>query len=375
MLNEFKLFARVNESIENGMRADGGSYETHPFTGLDVIEAMDEASRMLIAEQTNVNEFIVGSDEIMVEAVLGTGEGIGVLSESILSSATNMLGKVVKKLIAMVQGLIAKIKAFFAKFTGNTNRWVELMERKINDSKATDVKYTMYQWDTSYLDSFGSNIEKIKADWEAKWSGNTYTGLIEKARAAFAKYNGKESGADTMSFEGMDDPKKALDQKDDVVVASVTSAMGCDGTTLNEALNSIVKKARGGAEKIEQDVVSNKGAMLAYVKGASKGISALEKCYTNALTALKNFDTAINKTSKISFEGEGEKNAVANAARTMLGDHIKAITSYTTAYHTAINQIGRHGTSLISDCAKEYMGALTKIAGGKAPKEEKPEKK
>ena len=370
MLNEFKLFARVNESIEYG-NSIGSSYEAHPFTGLDVIEAMDEASRILMAEQANVNEFIVGSDEIMVEAVMGSNAGIEALSESILSSAISMLKKVIGKLITMVKGLLVKIKAFFAKFTGKTDKWYSLMHTKVEDSKATDVKYTMYSWNTKYLDSFGSRLESIYNSWNSAWGGLKYTELLQKTKEVFKKYNGKDI-SDGIKVDDIPEPKVYMDKKDETVIAHVISAMDCDGTNLSEALSSIVKKARGGTDKIEHEVSSSKGAMLAYIKGASKGISALEKCYTKMLTSLNNFNTAIDKSSDIKFEGEGaEENKVANAVRTMFGDYIKAITSYTTAYHTAINQIGRYGTSLIGDCVKEYMGAMTKVAGGKAKDDKK----
>ena len=162
MLNEFKLFAAVNESVNNAALYEN-NIEPYPFTGLDCVDAMHEASYMIMSEAAAYDELSAGVDELLVEAVMTNPEAVDSLSESVLTTIGKAFKKIIDKLIAAVRGLIEKIKAFFAKFTGQTDKWLKIMEPKVNAAKDSDVKYSMYKWDEAFiLTGIKEGIGKMK---------------------------------------------------------------------------------------------------------------------------------------------------------------------------------------------------------------------
>lgn len=373
MLNEFKLFAAVNESVNNNSVESYSEIEAHPFTGLDCIQAMQECSYQILAEEAAQTEFFTEVNEMLVEAAMTDAYKLDVLSESAFTNMVKGLRNLLGKLIAMVRGLIEKIKAFFAKLFGKTDQWLKIMEPKINASKATDVKYMMWDWDEGYLSTgIQGVIKALRNDWATTYGKASYTKLVEKAKAAAKSNAGKEGleAKDIMGAEGMSDK---LGNINDTMVEALKKAGLGDGTSPREVINTAITKAHGGkSEKEEIEVSGKKAGYLAFIKGAKKLADGLEKEYAQTEKELRDFKSAVDRDPNISFENESDmKKGNASAVRSALATNINYYSKYTTQYINAINQLGNINTNAIRDCVSEYMNALTRVAGGKEKKEEK----
>lgn len=373
MLNEFKLFSAVNESVTNHtLYENSNDIAPHEFTGLDCVEAMQEASYVIMSEAAAYEEFSIAADELMVEAVMTNPVAVDALSESILTNIGKGVKRVFDKLISVVKGIIEKIKAFFAKFTGQTDKWLKIMEPKINAVSSSDVKYMMYNWDEKFiLDGIKAGIGKLKDDWKANYGSAKYTQLVEQAkRAAGGKQMAnKEVDADNIMKSG--ELNKELENIDEKMLGYIKAAIGTDGTTAQEAINASIKKAHGGdSEKSEIEVFPKKAQYIAFVRGSKKAITDLQNHYKDTLAELNNYKKAIDQSANISFEHEGDmKGGNAGAVRSALKTNIDYYVKFTTRFVNTMNTLGNINIGAIRDCAKEYMGALSKLAGTKEKKD------
>lgn len=382
MLNEFKLFASVNETVTKAKAADDSTLdesihiEPYPFTGLDCIQAMQEASVMIMEEAVDFKEFYVTTDELMMESAISGNNTINTLTEAALGNIGQKFKNLLDKLIGIVSGLIEKLKAFVAKFFGKTDQWLKIMEPKINASTKTEASHEMYDWDTKYmLDDIPAGIEALRKDWEAKYGRTSYQDMVNKARSIADRY-GKE---ENHSPSGIDLDKISEDHqnKGDKMRDAIIDAFGksnVDGADTKSVIDSLVVRAHGGKrDKDPVDVVSKKNDMLTYLKGAKKATDKLNIQLNDTLKALKDYRATLD-TSKVDFVDQDNMNSktVANI-RSALVSNVNMYSEYTTAYINAINQIGQLNLSMMQACSKDYMTALSKLVGGKAPKEDKAE--
>ena len=374
MLNEFKLFAAVNESVNNAALYEN-NIEPYPFTGLDCVEAMHEASYMIMSEAAAYDELSAGVDELLVEAIMTNPEAVDSLSESVLTNIGKAFKKIIDKLIAAVRGLIEKIKAFFAKFTGQTDKWLKIMEPKVNAAKDSDVKYSMYKWDEAFiLTGIKDGIGKMKEEWKKEYGAASYAKLVEKAKSLASK-NAKREEVDAgeLNVGGgqSKDLKEKLENISDRMLKSIQDNIGTDGTTPQEALNAVLKKAHGNvSEKEDIAVAPNKKSYLDFIRGAKKNITDLQNQYKDTLNELNKYKAEIDKTSNIAIAGENDmKGNAAAAARSALKTEIDYHVKFTTQYVNAMNTLGSINIGAIRDCAKEYMGALTALVNYKEKKD------
>ena len=379
MLNEFKLFASVNETVTKAKAAADGSnldesinIEPYPFTGLDCIQAMQEASVMIMEEAVDFKEFYTISDELMMEAAISGNGTIYTLTEAVVGNIGQKFKSLLDKLIKIVLGLIEKLKAFVAKFFGKTDQWLKIMEPKINASTKT-VDHEMYEWDTKYIiDTIPAGIESMRKEWETKFGKTSYQDMVNKARSVAEKYGKEENHAPVGMDE--DQSREGSENKGDKMRDSIIHIFGVDGSDIKSAVDDIVVKAHGGKrDKDTVSVNSKKADMINFLKGAKKATDKLNIQLNDTVKALKDYRATLD-TAKVDFVDQDEMNkSTLSNIRSALASKINMYSEYTTAYINAINQIGQLDLSMIQACSKDYMTALSKLVGGKAPKEDKAE--
>ena len=387
MLNEFKLFAAVNESIENGGMSSFesiSSIEPYSFGGMELEEAASFMNQEIMAEAVSYAEFSVGADEILSEAALMNPDKVAVLSENVFTNVLSALRKLIDKLIGMVKGLINKIKAFWYKFTGKRDKWIKLMEKKVTETKNSKFTYMMWEWDEGYLTStLPDSVNKLVATWKEKFAGTTFKQYIQIAKDVASTYGkgtkinekdeSKKDAYLTSAIEHKFNIKEGeREYSDEQMAKLITGDLGTNGNTVADAVNDIYKKAHSDkSEKTEINVESKRGSMLTFIKGCDAAIKKVQKAYDEDLKALADFKKELGGDTNISFEGQSDfTDGNANAIRGYLKARIDYLSRYTTAFHSVVSKASTINTNCLRDCAGEYMTALSKYAGTKEKKED-----
>ena len=152
MLNIFKLTDAISESAIGSTNIAG--IQPYEFIG-SMAECTAEFNYEVMSEAANFMEFYANSEEIMTEAAVMNPAAIDTLSESVFGKIKEGVTKFIDKIIAMVKGIVEKLKAFFFKLTGKTDKWLNIMKPKIKDAQgrrgSSEMTYEMHEWYVEYV--------------------------------------------------------------------------------------------------------------------------------------------------------------------------------------------------------------------------------
>lgn len=379
MLTTFTILNALSESANGFSSQSIGSIPAHPFTGLELTEAIGEGIQLVMDEAACYTEFSVAADELMVEAAITNPGAMDALSENIFATIAAGAKKFFDNLVKVVKGIIEKIKAFFAKFAGKTDKWVSIMKPKIAaaDRRPGNKELTaeMHEWNVEYITSgIQHGVSELFSVWKKDITPEEYSAFVEGIKNESKKFvdmdaNKFKTEQITSGSNGTDARNEKIANIGEDVLKALCEKLGVDGTDLPSAYAAIRKKANGG-DKVTVKYGSMTGFMLDAVEASKKTINAMEKSYNNYLKDLTKYKNATDKTSDIKLEDESKMpQGAAATLREKLRAEINYVVKTTSAYHGAIDSVRQINTGLVSDMTNEYISVLTKYSGAKVPKD------
>lgn len=383
-ISVFQLASALTES------AAVSNVPAFEFATDNLQECTGEMNYMIMAEAADYREIAVSTNELLAESAINNPGAVSALDENIFTTLKDGIIKFFNKIIAMVKGLIEKIKAFFYKMTGKTDKWVSIMEPKINEAKRKtgygDVSAERYNWDTKYVmtdmmagvgsmvDDWRSAVGAMKSDKDVSLLAD----YVRDVRQSSAGYKGEDADSDktkTAVKHYEDNAKASQDELESFKKSfndTVAKAMGVSGSDLNTVWAEVTKKAHGGTnEKTERKYGNEVDAMLGVIKKSKDTIDGLKKKYEAHLKHLTTFKDALEKAggNMDQFKSEDKLPAdMVRAARESFKAEYNKIMEITKSYETAMNTARQMNTSFVQDMTTEYMTLLTKFAGFKGKK-------
>lgn len=381
MLSVFSLTNAINESVAGfGSVADVEAYE---FVG-DLSESTFlEMNHEIMCEAVAINEFVGGAEEAMVEAAFNgaTEEKQYAMVENVFEQLLAGIKKFIDKIIAMVKGLINKLKAFFYKFTGKTDKWCSAMEKPIevaqNRHGASDFKYTMHKWDRDYILNKMSNGAKAVFDYTMENSDTVkdvkaYTSTWAGDLKTFAGKNPQDEDVQKKikSFDGV--AKNLDNQHEGNEKASIKNLAKCLDVSGVETLDAVwrdVEKKAVGTEKIEQAIYSDVENMFKTVKESKDTINKLKESYEKHLTKLADFRKKLEDIDRELKRVDKVPTNLVSACKDVINKNFKYVTDEIKFAETAVNNIRSKNLKYLQTMVSEYMGALSKFSGIKDKKD------
>lgn len=389
MISVFTLSQAVNESAARVV----DNVPAYEFATDNMDECAAEFQFALVNEASNLREFIAGTDEVLAEAVFSNPDSIDSLNENVFQTLKDGVIKFFNKIIAMVKGLIEKLKAFLYKLTGKTDKWLQIMEPKIKAAKNNkgygDVSAEMYNWNVAFItgtsgDSMAGGLESLVADWRARCDvvGKSGIGNFRSAvQDATTDVKGQDkvdadSGAASKKTESFDkEVKKWTDDLDKFKSKApdfIGTAWKIKATSNDVLLSELRKKATGGAEKTEKKFGGEVDKMIEALKNSSKTIEKVKSEYEKHLKHLTDFKANLEKQGdelgSLGKKGESIPTEIVRAATDAVKAQYNFAMEVTRTYETAMNSVRNLNTSLIQEMCTEYMAALGKFASFKGTK-------
>lgn len=379
MLSVFSLTNALNEATTFGGSVDVDAYN---FIG-DLDESTFlEANHEIMSEAAAFSEFVTVSDEAMVEAAingtLSEAQQV-VLSENVFKEIMNGIKKFLDKVIAMVKGLINKLKAFFYKFTGKTSKWVGIMKEPIKKARsrkgASDFKYGMHEWKEDFVltkmsDAAGSLLSKINSTDESALATTTklYTNLGN------ARKDWDPQSDDAKNYvEGLDKSIEEFNNKKEKFTESLTkdatSAFGVSANDTDGMWREVEKLATGG-EKSEVAIYSKIDSMISTIDGSKKTIENLKKVYEKHLKDLSDMRKRVDKAdTDLSKMNKDVPDNVASGLRRYVSSSMDYIKHQISSVENIVNTAQSKNLKYVQSMVSEYMSALSKFSGIKNKKD------
>lgn len=355
MLSVFKLAEAMNEAATGRFQDNVAPYE---FIG-SLEESTSEMNFILLSEQASINSFYVGAEEIMTEAAINNPGTLDVLCENVFTNMIGKLKQIIDKIIAMVKGIIAKLKAYFYQLTGKTDKWVSIMEPRVNAAKtgAENAKVNRYKWDTDFvitdmpkgfLGQVTDSDSKVLADIGATktemnsikndMTKNQKTDMFKTEMQAGKddtidsdKYKEK-IGKDSEYQSKIDSIEKKTEQLADTTRSEFADKLKINaGSSDEEFWNNVTKKATGG-EKIDMTIKDLGGAktIMDRIKKSKDAISDIQKAYDAHIKALQKARADVE---------DFEKTDVVKNADKFPGEYVAAYKTYVSkqcAYYSKV---------------------------------------
>lgn len=388
MLNIFKLTDAISESAIGS--ASIAAIQPYEFIG-SMAECASEFKYEVMSEAAGFMEFYANSEEIMTEAAVMNPSAMDVLAENVFTKIKDHVLKFIDKILAMVKGLVEKLKAFFFKLTGKTDKWLNVMRPKIKEAQgrrgSSEVTYEMHEWNVEYVNSgLQAGISTLVDNAVKKALPGTD---VEKAianRANIAKSNATSFSQSADDNAESDDSKASLKLFDakieelnndiekyrDEFPATVASAVGVsENSTLDAVWKAVTDKATGGEKKTVK-VGTQVDSMVKGVEGSKKCIDGLKKVYEQHVKDLSNYRKQVESTfKKIELFDKDDKTAgaVKSSASQYLNAYSKKIVNILQMNETACSNAQGMNTSFVQTMTTEYMNALTRFAGYKEKKD------
>ena len=383
MLSTIAMIQAMNENFNGGLtESTASNVPAMNLSHLDAVEACSAARMAVMQETAAFRQTYVQSDEIITESIVN-GTYDDAMSENVLSAIVEKGKKVVEKIIAAVKGMIERIKAFFFKLTGKTDKWIKVMEPRLNEARKTanqrkDLDYSMHNWNQSYVNSIPDGIGKLVNDWEKDVDGISFEKIkseaMEAAKSAMSTEDYKEDEDKAYQEnkkydEDLDDTRK---EKEDKLVDSIKTAFGVDVSDRSDATAEINKKCMNdSAEKTSVKVSGILDNAWKTVKESAKTREKLTKTYNDYLKKLEKFKSKIDKSTDFKFpDSKGKSATHLESIRTKARNAINDAVWITEQYHSTITSVQQVNFAVLNTMVQEYMNAITAYCNGRPAKKE-----
>lgn len=382
----FDLAVAMNEAVENGSFHSGGTKVRLMDAPEDINEAIAYCNFQVMQEAVSGMQYSNTVNEMMTEAVMYNPDAVGPMAEAGLGGIKEAFKKFFTKIKSAVQTIIARVKEFFAKITGKCDKFVKLIEPRIKAAQGTnkklnDTTVSMHKWDFDKL--MNKPTEDIYKDFgSADEISDAAVALIGDN---FDKFLGKYDNQMANIVQQIDDQVEKKKEQLEEFKKSYYSDYG-NASSLEEAIKHKSEEITNG-DKTDMKV-SEIGIdkMMNFLKTVNKERNKIDSTWNKIITKLTKLEKDVNtKMEKVvsNFNKTGTADGKGNK------DEMKGVNSaYTAAYERLVrasyeimttsismtNSLCSHTQSmqisLIKQCAKECMNALSKVAGsGKEPKD------
>ena len=385
MLSAVSMIQAVNENFNHENLCES-SVPAMSFVGLDAIQVCTAGRAAVMHEAVCFREFAVQSDEILAEAVMTNPDAVDVLSENIFNNIAEKARKVFDKIVAAVKALIQRIKAFFFKLTGKTDKWVKIMEVRVREARKTGnrrdgITYEMHDWDESYISKSGGLVTGISGlvdAWDKEY-GKLKFNDIKSRITTIAQQAPKTEDYDKEKDEYYQANKDSDDHADEIkteikedFVKELNSSFGTNGSDESEVYSAIRKKCMKDEEtKTSRKIASSIDSMMSTVKDSGKVKTDLEKIYSKYLKKLEKAKADLSKSVDFNIPNTKETSPTAIAEiRESFKKALDGAVQVTTMYHSAVSQAQQIQLSAHNEMIKEYMNAVTAYCNGKPSKDE-----
>lgn len=402
MLSIFKLTDAINESAI--MRSDISGIEPYEFIG-SMSECTAEFNYNLLSEAANFVDFYAVSEEIMVEAAINNAGSLDILSENVFGQIKDNVVKFINKIIAMVKGLIEKLKAFFYKLTGKTDKWLNIMRPKIQDAQkrtgAADFTYEMHKWNVDFvnnglktavksaMDNY-HNAFKVEGMNRVLTDADEIANFVRGQQDRNLKKPATDSAGANPDSDATKDKIKKIDNEtedmkktvEDLKNAYPKTASGwiksagasrVDDSSMDALWKSVDAAATGG-EKVTVKLVSDFGIdkMVSAIENSKKTIDDLKKYYDDHLKHLsetkKALENQFNKHKEIKEEDK-IPTSILTSTRAAMTAYANLITTHTTLAENFCNNARGKNVAYVQNMTSEFMSALSKFSGIKSKKD------
>ena len=400
-VNVFTLQRALNEAASNSTPISVDAYQ---FASDDLGTCTNEMCQAIVCEAADYMEHATSTDDMLTECALTEPERFTTLSEGVFATMKTKIKAFFDKIIAMVKGIIDKLKAQVYKITGKTDKWVSLMEPKLRDASgkkgASEFKAEMYKYDEKFiLEGLTGGLASMMGDWASKNPvGDTKLDDLadrlkgfKAAKTDVASGMGKGTNADgserpavdaasdqaesqVKEFENeADASKNARENFAEKWADQLGGYWGVSGTSPDAVYSELIKKGRGGESDKTSETVGNRwSTMLSTIKSSKKTLTDIQKIYDDHLKNLVKFRQVLEKSGSGLEIKDESKNAVpanvANAAREAYKEYYNHMMAYTQAFENAAGRVRQINTDLLNGMTGDYMTALSRFAGFKGEK-------
>lgn len=366
MLNVFTLSESINESINTASTTPFVTEEampSHEFVG-SIDEATFSMNFAMMMESLDATHYVVGSDEILVEAVVGRSPYMDTLIEASNTSFIDKIKAAFERFFKFLGGLIAKlvdwVKTLAAK-TKSYNKQIKVATSKSTANPA-DVKLERYDYDVSksmeeirtavkyVIEQNTENMEKCQEDATTtidsfidqinKNSNDIYAGSSDVYEQLDARIKETQDKADSLKTEIIEQLAKKL------------GVNGGNDATVKSILGAYKDQTRG----------EKKSVSVADLGGADKILSRMDATITNMnsyIEILKNYQKNLNGIRKDldKFYKVNKKMEFANK----VGDRAMAVADKYAAVHSDDLKV-KDAVKLSTSASKEGIKYATKCS-------------
>ena len=310
MISVFDMAMALTESAEYGFHT--GGMNVRPMyipESMGICESIEYVNNEIMLEAADYVIFSSQVDDLMMEAAMKNPAAIGILTENVITNIGASIKKFFSKILAGIKAIIARIKEFFAKFTGKTDKWVKLIEpriAKLGGYKGDDTIVNDYSWNESMVQTgLANGIKSVLDDltgiksFKEILDCNVVDFDTTLAQKGPSNDSALSSAIATLDKE-IDLTKKANEEKSTEFLRAIK--IGGGATTLEEFWKNVDKSVRGG-EKTDRKASEQGGidGMMKFIKGPAETAKKLKESYENMHknyeTTAKKWEEKINKMS------------------------------------------------------------------------------
>lgn len=383
MLNVFTLSESINESINTANTAPVVTEEvmpSHEFVG-SIDEATFSMNFATMMESLEATHYVVGSDEILVEAVVGRSPYMDTLIEASNTSFIDKIKAAFERFFKFLGGLITKLVDWAKTLASKTKSYNKQIKAATSKSTAdpAQVKLDRYDYDVSksmeviqtavkYVIEQNTEIMKKCQDDATttidsfidqvnKNSNDIYAGASDVYEQLDARIKETQDKAESLKTEIIEQLAKKLfvNSGNDATVKSVLAAYKDD--TRGEK-KSVSVADLGGVDKIlyRMDVTTtNMDTYIGILKGYQKNLNGIRK----------DLDKFYKVNKKIEYaEKAGDKAlAVADKYEAVHGDDLKvkdAVKLGASVYKESV-KYGAKCSNLYRAVYMQYVGIISQL--------------
>ena len=369
-LMTFELSRAISEAAGNP-DASLGHINAYEFVGCSVTDAMDEAAMMFMDERADVAEYTTESNAILYEAAIVSPDRLEVLTENVFQSAIRKLKEIIRKAIEVAKGILNKIKTSFFKLTKKYSQFVSSIRSRIDAAKGktgyNDIKCSMYKWDEKYVTSglvenVKNAIDNTETDTEkqSQYLNNVVRDYIAvAANAATGMTDVKAS--DMSSITSEDDIRRDMyGQYGKVIVGGSGNV-----NDLNDMLDQIRVKARGGKDRVDVACASMTEQMMTTLGQAKTVQSNIERNYNGHIAFMGRFKSKLEAAQTSAEKAISDAGSdVSQETRERFSTICSQMTTAVTTTETMIHKVSSLNISLLKEMFRDYANALTVLAKG-----------
>ncbi|MDE6040431.1 MAG: hypothetical protein K2F99_02535 [Muribaculaceae bacterium] len=386
MLNVYTIAESIS-AAQPGAGYASSLTEAYQFHTDSIDASNAEMAYSLMSEAVAMNETFAVTEEIMAEAAFNNPRALRPLTEASFQTVKDGAKKFFDKIISFVMGIINKIKAVFAKTTGNVNKWLEVMKPRIQATQGNVANWRgasaeMWTFNINYIcNGMPDGVGELRNQW-GKLVGatkdNTIAGLVADAKKMNKYVNKQTGGTPPKMADGHSKAIDALNAKAEHFKSElkrhmsefpgvVAKAMGCKANSSLDAIWSEcgVKAHDGKTQKVTVTYGGQVDQLLSALEMSTDAIKNLSDEYEKHLKDLKSYRQTIDEAEISISGGEDVPNPVVSAGAAAFSAQQNLATTMTSKYVQAMNRAKDLSLSYMREMCREYMSVLSKFAAMK----------